>query len=72
MQRQEIADMIGVHVETIKVWESNPDRTPKGWPAPLRIGDKIVLYEREDIDRFLREARSEQPIKPAQTAEVHE
>jgi predicted DNA-binding transcriptional regulator AlpA len=51
MQRQELADILAVHVETIK----RREKTTKGWPRPVRIGSKIVMYDRADVERFLQE-----------------
>jgi predicted DNA-binding transcriptional regulator AlpA len=52
MSRQEFANLLGLHVETIKRREKI-----EGWPRPVRIGSKVVLYDRGDIEKFLREAR---------------
>ena len=52
MSRQEFANLLGLHVETIKRREKTA-----GWPHPVRIGSKVVLYDRSDIERFLQEAK---------------
>jgi hypothetical protein len=53
MSRYEFADLIGVHVETIK----RREKEAPGWPVPVKISRKIVMYDRGDIERFLQEAK---------------
>jgi predicted DNA-binding transcriptional regulator AlpA len=51
MNRQELANLLGVHVETVKRREKTDS-----WPRPVRITSKVVLYDRTDVERFLQEA----------------
>jgi hypothetical protein len=53
MSRQEFADLIAVDVETIQ----RREKRAKNWPTPVRISQKIVLYDRADVERFLQEAK---------------
>jgi predicted DNA-binding transcriptional regulator AlpA len=55
MSREEFADLIGVNVRTII--RNEGDGTIKGWPTPVKIGNKIRLYDRSDVERFLQEAK---------------
>jgi predicted DNA-binding transcriptional regulator AlpA len=52
MSRQEFADLLGLHVETIKRKEGTD-----GWPRPVRIGPKTILYDRSDVEKFLQESK---------------
>jgi predicted DNA-binding transcriptional regulator AlpA len=52
MNRQELANLLGLHVETVKRREKTA-----GWPRPVRISSKVVIYDRTDIERFLQEAK---------------
>jgi hypothetical protein len=52
MSQQELADLIGVNVQTVRRKAGTP-----GWPTPVRIGQKLVLFDRTDIERFLREGK---------------
>jgi hypothetical protein len=60
--QQGFADLLGLHVETIKRREK--EGSIEGWPTPIRIGGKIKLYERSDIERFLQESKGKLPDKP--------
>jgi hypothetical protein len=52
MSQQELADILAVNVQTIRRKAGTP-----GWPTPVRLGQKIVLFDRTDVERFLREAK---------------
>jgi hypothetical protein len=52
MNRQEFATLLCLHVETVKRREKDP-----GWPHPVRVSSKTVLYDRTDVERFLQEAK---------------
>jgi hypothetical protein len=63
MDRQELASILAVHVETVKRREGKVH----GWPTPVRVGNKAILYERSDVERFLRNATNViRPLKEAQ------
>jgi predicted DNA-binding transcriptional regulator AlpA len=51
MDRDELAELLGVHRETIKRLERE-----KKVPQPIKISRKIVLYDRTAVERFLQEA----------------
>jgi hypothetical protein len=52
MNQQELADILAVHVQTVRRKAGTP-----GWPTPVRLGQKIVLFDRSDVERFLQEAK---------------
>jgi hypothetical protein len=52
MSQQELADILAVNVQTVRRRAGTP-----GWPSPLRIGNKLVLFDRTDVERFLQEAK---------------
>jgi len=52
MSQQEFADLIAVNVQTVRRRAGTP-----GWPTPVKIGQKLVLFDRTDIERFLQEAK---------------
>jgi len=51
MSPQELADILAVNVQTVRRRAGTP-----GWPTPVRLGQKIVLFDRTDVERFLQEA----------------
>jgi hypothetical protein len=59
MITEEFADLLGVTNRTIQ--RRTADRSIEGWPAAIRIGPNITLYERTDVERFLLEARDRKP-----------
>lgn len=59
--RQQAADYIGVNQSTLWRWE----KKGKG-PAFYRLSKSIVLYNRNDIDRWLAQKRND----PAQEADA--
>jgi hypothetical protein len=63
MITEEFADLLGVTNRTIQ--RRTADRSIEGWPAAIRIGPKITLYERGDVERFLQEARDRKPAVQA-------
>jgi len=52
MSPQELADILAVNVQTVRRRAGTP-----GWPTPVRLGQKIVLFDRTDVERFLQEAK---------------
>ena len=55
MSREEFADLIGVDARTIIRREKNG--SIPNWPRPVKIGYKIRLYDRIDVERFLQESK---------------
>jgi DNA-binding XRE family transcriptional regulator len=55
MSREEFADLIGVDARTIIRREKNG--SIPNWPRPVKIGHKIRLYDRIDVERFLEESK---------------
>ena len=55
MSRDEFANILAVDVRTILRNEKN--RTDKRWPTPVRIGSKIILYDRVDVESFLQQSK---------------
>lgn len=49
---QELADLLRTPAETIRYWR----HVGKG-PKSFKVGGRRVLYAREDVDRFIAEAR---------------
>ena len=52
VSRQQLAEAIGVHPESIKRLEREGKI-----PRAIRITSKIIRYERSAIEQFLKEAR---------------
>lgn len=48
----EAAGLLGFSYSTIRHWTYERNRTPPGWPAPVRIG-RSVRYRRQDLERFI-------------------
>ena len=52
MNQQELADILAVNVQTVRRKAGTP-----GWPTPIRFGQKIVLFDRTDVERCLQAAK---------------
>jgi hypothetical protein len=55
MSREEFANILAVDVRTIL--RNEKKRTDKRWPTPIRIGSKIILYDRTDVESFLQQSK---------------
>jgi predicted DNA-binding transcriptional regulator AlpA len=55
MSREEFANILAVDVRTILRNEKR--KTDKRWPTPVRIGSKIILYDRTDVESFLQQSK---------------
>jgi excisionase family DNA binding protein len=51
MDRSELAELLGIHTETVKRLERE-----KKLPQPSRFTGKIIRYDRAVIEQFLKEA----------------
>jgi predicted DNA-binding transcriptional regulator AlpA len=49
----EVASMCGVHADTVKRW-----RARNTGPAWIRVGDRLVRYDPDDVRRWLAGSRS--------------
>lgn len=54
IRRYRLADALGVHVATIDRWVKT-----KAMPQPVKLGEKITVFDAVEINHWLAERRGE-------------
>jgi len=54
MTAEEVAEALSVHVETLRRW-----RREKKGPPWIQLTERVVRYDREDIEAWMRDLRED-------------
>ena len=69
VSQTQLADLVGVHKDTVKRWESGETRIPKMLPLALETvagqREKLIKYLRANKRQLLREARAARLVAAA-------